>query len=96
MSQGISGLFHQIHLLMHGLRPLHSKKSPPLSFLIGFLFGPLGIGIYFRSFVDAFYSLLFIVSLTVIFPGIGVIPGWLLSAFYGAYRASTSNERLTE
>lgn len=94
MSQGCLGFVHQVHAVMHTLKPLHAKKSPGLAFVLGFLFGPIGIGIYFRRFSDFLFCTLLLISLGVIIPGLGLVPGWLFSGFYGFYRAETSNERL--
>jgi hypothetical protein len=75
------------------LPPLHNRKSPLLAFIIGFFFGPLGIGIYFQSAKD-FLICLGMLFAGMLFFGVGVVLGWLFSACYGAWRAYTSNERL--
>ena len=72
--------------------PLTAKKNLFLAGLIGFLFGPLGVGLYFMSWRDFLICLLVLVCLFICIPGLGALPGWLFSAAYGTYRAKKSNE----
>lgn len=81
----------------HGLdhmKPLKKVKSPIWAGIIGFFFGPLGIGLYFGSLEDFFVCLLLLIILGFIIPGLGLVPGWLFSAGYGMYRAISSNSRV--
>jgi hypothetical protein len=73
--------------------PKIPQKNPFVSALVGLFFGPIGIGIYFKSFVDFFWCLVFLIGLFILIPGLGVVPGWLFSAAYGGYRAHTSNQK---
>jgi hypothetical protein len=73
------------------MTPLAEKKSPVAAFVLGVLFGAIGVGIYFRSWKDFFVCILLFIGLAIVIPGIGTIPGWLFAAGYGAYRAHTSN-----
>lgn len=73
------------------LPPLRERKNPFLAFVLGLAFGPLGPAIYFKSAKDFFICLGFVV-VGICFFTIGVFAGWLLCAFYGAWRAHTSNE----
>ena len=38
--------------LFNHLSPLHASKSEAWAAILGFAFGGLGLGIYFRSFID--------------------------------------------
>ena len=77
--------------------PYIEGKNPIIAFIVGFLFGGIGLGLYFQSWKDFLYPLiLFLVSViimgTFILPIIGVVPGWLLgstlSAGWGVWRAN--------
>jgi hypothetical protein len=93
----MSKLHHTTHLLketvevVKDMEPLKDKKNPFTAAAIGFFFGPFGIGLYFGSWKDFFLCLgvlillMFTVALTPV--------GWLFSAAYGFYRATTSNEK---
>ena len=75
------------------LRPLAEPKNVLLAFVLGFAFGPIGIGLYFRSPKDFFICAAMLLA-SVFFFGIGVVVGWLFSACYGAHRAHSSNQKL--
>jgi len=72
-------------------------KSPVLAGIVGFLFGGLGLGLYFWSWKDFVYPLLIFALVvitmgTIVLPVIGVVPGWLfgslLSCGWGVWRAN--------
>src|ERR1043166_932176 len=84
---------HQAQQIVEQLDPLGEEKNPIIAFVLGIFFGALGGGIFFKSWKDFFVCLLLFIFLTVAIPGLGAVPGWLFAAFYGAYRAHTSNER---
>ncbi|MBE5320119.1 hypothetical protein IM793_13205 [Pedobacter sp. MR2016-19] len=73
--------------------PKIPPKNPFLSAVVGFFFGPIGIGIYFKSFTDFFWCFVFLIGLFILIPGLGIVPGWLFSAVYGGYRAHSSNQK---
>jgi hypothetical protein len=93
MSQHPSQAARQAQMLVKNLKPLHTEKNPGIAFLLGILFGAIGVGIYFRSWKDFFVCLFLFIVLTLAIPAVGAIPGWLFAGFYGAYRAQSSNER---
>jgi hypothetical protein len=64
-----------------------------LAFVIGFLFGPIGVAIYFRSWMELLNCLAMVIVAAIIVPGIGALAGWLGSAIYAGYRAHTSNKK---
>jgi hypothetical protein len=75
--------------IVKNLEPLKEPKNAALAFFLGFLFGPFGIGIYFKSGKD--FAICFAMLMVgVLFFGFGAIPGWLFSACYGAWRAQQS------
>jgi TM2 domain-containing membrane protein YozV len=91
----MSNLHHIPRLLketkktIDNLKPV-KKKNPLVAALVGFFFGPFGIGIYLESWRDFFICLgvLILLMFTVALAPIG----WIFSAAYGCYRVITSNE----
>ena len=73
------------------LDPLPEKKNPLLAAVLGFLFGPIGVGIYFRSWMDGLVCMG--VFLFLAMTGILAIPGWWFAAGYGVVRAVNSNKQ---
>jgi hypothetical protein len=72
------------------MSPLPKKKSPILAAIIGFLFGPIGVGLYFQSWRDFFLCLGVLIFL--MFFVVSAPLGWLFSTAYACYRAITSNK----
>jgi serine/threonine protein kinase len=70
------------------------KFDVVVAFFVGFLFGPIGAGIYFRSFKEFLIPLGVMVAAGVLVPGIGAIPGWFFSGFYSLFRAKHFNKLL--
>ena len=91
---------HIGHLAKHGaeavknLTPLHDKKNPLVAFVVGLLFGALGVAVYFKSMRDFWVCLGMFLIASIVIPGLGSILGWFFSPVYGAWRAHTSNENL--
>ena len=90
-----------IDKILNKLHVLHAKKSENLSALLGFLFGGIGLGIYFRSFIDVLIPVVTLVVLTALSEraaDVAATYGWLMgaifSSLYGYLRARNSNERL--
>ncbi len=97
----MSDMQHAAHFVKHGaevinqLPPLPEKKNPVAAFVVGLIFGALGVSIYFKSAKDFFICLGMLVVLTIMRPfGPGEFLGWLFSPVYGAWRAHTSNKNL--
>jgi hypothetical protein len=72
---------------------LPETKNPVIAGVLGFVFGAIGVGLYFRSWSDFFVCLVAFVVLTVAIPGLGAIPGWWFAAGYGVFRAISSNQK---
>ncbi len=94
MSHNASHFLTNAKKILEGMKPLSTKKDPATAGVLGFLFGPLGAGVYLGSVSDFFWCLGLLVCLTIVVPGIGLIPGWIFSAWYAASRAATSNQNL--
>jgi len=83
------------------LPPLRSQKNAQLAALLGFLFGGLGLGIYFLSFIDFILPTVITLLLASSFLagqsfGFGFWVGVLFSSAYGYFRVISSNKRLTK
>ncbi|MDM3858530.1 MAG: hypothetical protein PT118_01520 [Aphanizomenon gracile PMC644.10] len=87
-------MLEPIQKLMNSLPPLHAKKEPTVALIVGILFGGIGLGIYFRSFVD--FVLLFgiAIAITFAFGDPGIVAGVILAGLYGYFRAVESNKRV--
>ena len=102
----MSGFGHKGHAVsaaaetIKELDPLKERLSTAAAFFLGLFFGAIGVGIYLRSWKDFFVCLgLFVFLFIMLFPTgpgevLGPIAGCLFSGIYGAYRVSTSNEKL--
>lgn len=81
---------------LHALPPLKKRKSAFLAFVLGFLFGPIGLAIYLQSWLDLGLGLLTILILIIVIPGIGLLPAWIFAGFYGALRVIYSNRHFND
>ena len=91
-----------LHNLLKSMLPLKSVKNPAVASVLGFVFGPLGLGLYLWSFIDFVVPLLLYIVVFFVFAGIdlstffaGIVSG-AVAATYGYFRVLTSNERLGE
>ena len=80
--------------LFDRLPVLKSHKNASIACLISVFFGSIGLGIYLKSFEDFVICTVLILILIFVIPGIGAVPGFLLTAVYGYFRVINSNERL--
>jgi hypothetical protein len=82
------------------MRPLRKERNPVKAAIIGFLFGGIGLGLYFKSVIDFLAPVAFAVATTAVAAAtakqtaIGFIGGCLIAARWGYYRAHQSNARL--
>ena len=82
------------------LPPLSRRRNPALALVLGFLFGGIGLGIYFWSWRDLLVALVIgaIVALIGLAVGFEPLPSSILAGgvvgVYGRLRAIDSNERL--
>lgn len=83
-----------IHEILDGMKPLKSEKDPTIACVVGFLFGSLGLGIYFQSFIDFVMPLFFLIVANLMIGELGLFTVWILTAVYGYHRAISSNAKL--
>jgi hypothetical protein len=82
------------------MQPLRKEHKPANAAIIGFLFGGIGLGLYFKSVTDFLVPVGFAVAtaiaaaVTTSQAGLGVLSGALIAARWGYYRARQSNARL--
>lgn len=74
--------------------PLTKRKNAALGLVIGLLFGCIGTGIYFRTFLDFLVPFVVLVVLAVLGVGLGALPGWVFAGLWGMVRAIDSNNKL--
>lgn len=84
------------HVVQHAfaaskhMKPVAKGKTPGRAFLFGFLFGPIGVGIYLRSWGDfaATLALVLIGSFTT--AGVAAPVFWMLSGAWAHARVKHS------
>ncbi len=82
--------------LIERLPPLKRRREPSVAAVWGFLFGGIGLGIYFRSWIDFFFPVVIWLCLSIVALPTGEILLLLAPVFcaiYGYFRAETSNRR---
>jgi hypothetical protein len=83
-----------IKKLLEMLDPVSRDTHPNLACVIGFLFGGLGLAIYFRTAVDFLIPVAITVAGLAAYSALGafgILTGAVVAALYGYLRASTSN-----
>jgi hypothetical protein len=87
--------------LLERLPPLKKRRRPNIACLVGFLFGGIGLAIYFRTFVDFILLLAFeavaLIMLGSSDPSYAYLIYFLqcaIAGLYGFFRAETSNRML--
>jgi hypothetical protein len=83
-------IWHHLHHARHG-PPLKKPKNPLLAFLAGFMFGPIGAGLYLGSWFDflALMAILLLASCGT--AGVAAPVAWSFSGIWAGIRASSSN-----
>jgi hypothetical protein len=78
--------------------PLRTKKSPRLAFLLGFLLNGVGLGIYFRSWVDLIVPSIASIVWFMLIGALHYSGRWIgvlvIGALWGLLRTVSSNRRL--
>jgi hypothetical protein len=99
----LEGLWGLLSGAWNALPPVGRKTRPNLASAIGFLFGGLGLAIYFRTVIDLFLPVAFaIVAQLIVWKelGAGFELGWLtgavIAALYAFFRAQNPNSRVDE
>ena len=85
---------HQLPHICKSLPPMKEDKNPFVAGVLGLLFGPFGIGIYFKSWVD--FAICFVLLVLLGVTGVLAPVGWLFAAAYGVHRAKESNKKRAE
>jgi hypothetical protein len=86
-----------IELLIGWLPVLPQKRDPKTAAAIGFLFGGIGLAIYFRSVVDAIIPIVVSFVCVMVIPdiaGLDWLAGATIASAYGRQRVQDSNARL--
>jgi hypothetical protein len=87
-------MLEQIARVMNPLPPVQSRKNLWLALVLGFFFSGVGLGIYFRSWVD-FIVPTAIWLVLIVTPGdAGFWIGAVIGGLWGLLRAVNSNKRL--
>jgi len=84
---------HWIQKLIEDLPPLKVKKNPLLAGILGFLFGGLGIGLYFQSWKDGVYLVVVFLMLSFLLAPlvvVGPLIALLFAGVWGFARAANS------
>ncbi len=74
--------------------PVARSTNPNLAAAIGLVFGGIGLGIYFRNFLDFLVPIAIALILAVVIGDVGFWGGVVLAGLYGYMRSLESNERL--
>lgn len=76
------------------LPPVGAGRSAIVAFFAGFLFGPIGVGVYLRSWSDFIVLMGLLVLGAVMTAGVGAPVFWMLCGAWGASRVNRSNKLL--
>lgn len=84
--------------LFKALPPLSKTKNSQIAAVLGFLFGGIGLGIYFLSFIDFLIPILFAILLVGVLPSSegALLAGAIISALWGYLRVENSNSRFIQ
>lgn len=78
------------------LQPVGQGKNAMVAFVAGFLFGPIGIGVYLKSGTDFFILLALLILGSVMTGGIAAPLLWILCGAWGWVRVNNSNKAAAE
>ncbi|MCV7019171.1 hypothetical protein [Mycolicibacterium aichiense] len=70
--------------------PSAKGKDAGVACIVGFIFGGIGLAIYFRNVADLFLPLAVSLALGIMAGGIGVLAGALVAALWGYFRVQLS------
>jgi hypothetical protein len=77
--------------------PVGRTTKPALAAVIGFVFGGIGLAVYFRTVVDLLIPVAVALACTFVFDeaaGLGWFFGAFVSSIYGYFRSADSNQRI--
>ena len=87
-------MLEQIAQVMNPLPPLRVRKNPWLALVLGFFFSRVGLGIYFRPWIDLIVPTVIWLVLIATPGDAGFWIGAVIGGLWGLLRAINSNERL--
>jgi hypothetical protein len=91
-------IYNALKWIARHRRPLRRRRSAIVAALIGLVFGALGVGIYFRSFLDFVLCMLLtmVASMGYVMSGspMTLLLCMTASSLYGFHRVRMSNLRL--
>lgn len=90
---GITSIVNFIFKLLDKIEPLKKKKNPSIALIVGFIFGGVGLCIYFRTVIDILITVSISVLLAVTLNFGGVLLGATVSGLWGYFRVIASNEK---
>ena len=70
--------------------PSVKGKSAGVACVVGFIFGGIGLAIYFRNVADLFLPVAVTLALSVVGGGIGFLAGAIVAALWGYFRVQLS------
>lgn len=86
---------HFIQRLLEDLPPIREKKNPVVAGVLGFLFGGIGLGLYFQSWKDFVYPVIVFFMLSVLLSPlivVGPFLGLVFASLWGVVRAVDSGK----
>lgn len=92
-------IYSLLKYIARKIGPLPRRKSAPVAAIVGLVFGAIGVGIYFRSFLDFVLCTLLTLVASTAFVISGSAMTLLLCmtapALYGFHRVRASNQKQT-
>ena len=90
---------HFAHAAAEGvknLEPLPEKKNAFVAFLVGFLFGGIGLAIYLKSIKEGLMFFMIALAAGILLPGIGLLLVHFGVGCLAAIRVNESNQKRSE
>lgn len=76
----------------NGMPPVAKGKNPLVGFAMGFLFGPIGVGLYLKSWGDFFLTLTIVLVGSFVTAGVAAPVLWCVSGAWAYKRIHDSNK----
>jgi hypothetical protein len=96
MAESNDNFFVELGKKIWIILPTLRRTSPQWAAAIGFVFGGIGLAIYFRSFVDFIAPIAIAIVAIILVGEVGWLAGAIIAAIYGFSRSHDSNRRLDE
>jgi hypothetical protein len=89
-------MFDDIEKMMMRLPPVRGKNAAVACF-IGFMFGGIGLAVYFRNVVDLVFPVAVAIAASLVIGlNVGWLAGALLAALYGYFRVQLSEQQANQ